>query len=210
VSSRRAAGGRPQVRRRVRAQHLPADERRRRTIAAAIALLADRGPRGCTTSALAAAAGISEAALFKHFPSVQALFDAALQTQADRMSEWVRSFDPGDARDWPAVAALIRHLLAFLERTHGGPLLMLVMGPVSRELQRKAHRSMRQVARRIAAMATRREDVVAMSSFAFAIVQSSVLRWLLDEPAARPTQLAEPMLACLERVFGHGGCEPKK
>jgi AcrR family transcriptional regulator len=206
VSTRR--GGRGTTR--VRAQHLPAEERRRRTIDTAIALLAERGPRGCTTAALAEAAGVSEAAIFKHFPSLQALFDAALQTQADRMNEWIRRFDAGEARDWRAVSALIRHLLAFLERTHGGPLLMLVMGPVSDELRRKAHRSMRQVGRVVARVVTRREDVPAMTAFAFAVVQSSVLRWLLEESAGPPTRIAEPMLRCLDRVFGNGGCEPRK
>jgi AcrR family transcriptional regulator len=209
VSSRRRASGSTKSRH-VRAEHLPAEERRRRTIEAAIALLAERGAHGCTTAALAQAAGISEAALFKHFPSLQALFDAALQAQADRMGEWIRRFDPGEARDWPATSALIRHLLAFLERTHGGPLLMLVMGPVSPGLQRKAHRSMRQVARVIAGVVTRPDDLAPMTSFAFAIVQSSVLRWLLEESAAPPTRIAEPMLACLDRFFRDGGCGSKK
>jgi AcrR family transcriptional regulator len=50
------------------------DERRRAIVAAAVPLFARTGFAGTTTRELAAAAGVSEALLFKHFPSKQSLY----------------------------------------------------------------------------------------------------------------------------------------
>lgn len=55
---------------------LSAEERRAAILAAVRRLFAERGFHGTTTRALAAAAGVSEALLFKHFPDKEALFSA--------------------------------------------------------------------------------------------------------------------------------------
>jgi AcrR family transcriptional regulator len=55
---------------------LTAEQRRAAIIAVARRLFAEHGFHGTTTRALAAAAGISEALLFKHFPDKEALFSA--------------------------------------------------------------------------------------------------------------------------------------
>jgi AcrR family transcriptional regulator len=55
---------------------LPADQRRAAILAAVRRVFAERGFHGTTTRALAAAAGVSEALLFKHFPDKEALFSA--------------------------------------------------------------------------------------------------------------------------------------
>jgi AcrR family transcriptional regulator len=53
---------------------LDSDGRRRAIVAAAVPLFARNGFAGTTTRELAAAAGVSEALLFKHFPSKQSLY----------------------------------------------------------------------------------------------------------------------------------------
>jgi AcrR family transcriptional regulator len=55
-------------------EKLPAEERRRAIIRAVRRVFAERGFDGTTTKALADAAGVSEALLFKHFPTKEALF----------------------------------------------------------------------------------------------------------------------------------------
>jgi AcrR family transcriptional regulator len=55
---------------------MKATERRAAIIAAVRRVFAERGFHGTTTRALAAAAGVSEALLFKHFPDKEALFSA--------------------------------------------------------------------------------------------------------------------------------------
>src|SRR4029079_9014172 len=71
---------------------LDGDERRKAIVRAAVPLFARKGFAGTTTRELAEAAGISEALLFKHFPSKQSLYreirqlgcegDPALETLA--------------------------------------------------------------------------------------------------------------------------------
>ncbi|HTG00774.1 MAG TPA: TetR/AcrR family transcriptional regulator [Nitrospirota bacterium] len=61
---------------------LTADERRQSIINAVIGLFAEKGFDGTTTRELAQAAGISEALLFKHFPSKHSLYVAVLEACA--------------------------------------------------------------------------------------------------------------------------------
>jgi TetR/AcrR family transcriptional regulator, transcriptional repressor of aconitase len=53
---------------------LDSDDRRKAIVTAAVPLFARNGFAGTTTRELAAAAGVSEALLFKHFPSKQSLY----------------------------------------------------------------------------------------------------------------------------------------
>ncbi|HYM72234.1 MAG TPA: helix-turn-helix domain-containing protein [Stellaceae bacterium] len=57
---------------------MDSDERRRAIVMAAVPLFARRGFAGTTTRELAAAAGVSEALLFRHFPSKQSLYHEIL------------------------------------------------------------------------------------------------------------------------------------
>jgi AcrR family transcriptional regulator len=57
-------------------ERLSAEQRRAAILAAVRRVFAERGFHGTTTRALAAAAGVSEALLFKHFPDKEALFSA--------------------------------------------------------------------------------------------------------------------------------------
>ena len=53
---------------------LDSDDRRKAIVSAAVPLFARNGFAGTTTRELAAAAGVSEALLFRHFPSKQSLY----------------------------------------------------------------------------------------------------------------------------------------
>jgi AcrR family transcriptional regulator len=58
---------------------LDSDERRQAIVNAAIPLFARKGFSGATTRELAEAAGVSEALLYRHFPSKQLLYSEILQ-----------------------------------------------------------------------------------------------------------------------------------
>ncbi|MGH7927966.1 MAG: helix-turn-helix domain-containing protein [Candidatus Binatia bacterium] len=62
---------------------LTADERRNAIVEAATKVFAENGFHGTTTRELAKAAGVSEALLYKHFPSKESLFSAMLATGAN-------------------------------------------------------------------------------------------------------------------------------
>ena len=60
---------------------LKGEERRRVIIEAALTLFSQKGFRGTTTKEIAQAAGCSEATLFKHFATKDALYSAILETK---------------------------------------------------------------------------------------------------------------------------------
>jgi AcrR family transcriptional regulator len=68
------------------ASRLSAEERREAIIKAVRAVFAEKGFHGTTTRELAEAAGVSEALLFKHFPTKEALFSAMHRPCADEQT----------------------------------------------------------------------------------------------------------------------------
>jgi AcrR family transcriptional regulator len=62
---------------------LTADKRRNAIVEAATKVFAEKGFHGTTTRELAKAAGVSEALLYKHFPSKESLFSAMLTAGAN-------------------------------------------------------------------------------------------------------------------------------
>jgi AcrR family transcriptional regulator len=62
-------------------RRLKGEERRRVIIEAAPTLFSQKGFRGTTTKEIAQAAGCSEATLFKHFATKDALYSAILETK---------------------------------------------------------------------------------------------------------------------------------
>src|SRR3954462_3895250 len=55
---------------------LPASDRRRQLVETALDIFSRKGFQGTTTKEIAAAAGVTEAIIFRHFPSKQALYNA--------------------------------------------------------------------------------------------------------------------------------------
>src|SRR5258708_12574564 len=79
---------------------LDSDERRQAIVDTAVPLFARRGFAGTTTRELAEAAGISEALLFRHFPSKQLLYREVLQEvgcQGDPALEKLATLPPSSA-----------------------------------------------------------------------------------------------------------------
>jgi AcrR family transcriptional regulator len=70
-----------------RPQRMSAEERRLAILHAAAPVIAQAGLRGASVREIAEAAGVSEALLYKHFPSKQALYAEAL-AEARRLSQF--------------------------------------------------------------------------------------------------------------------------
>lgn len=66
-------------------KHLPAHERRAVTIAAVIDLAAEQNPSDITTAAIAKRMGLTQGALFRHFPSKEAVLQGVMEWVADRL-----------------------------------------------------------------------------------------------------------------------------
>lgn len=66
---------------------MSAGDRRAQLIEAALDVFSRQGFRGATTKEIAARAGVSEAVIFRHFPSKQALYTAVLDSRLDSPEE---------------------------------------------------------------------------------------------------------------------------
>src|SRR5436305_5804706 len=60
---------------------MPASDRRSQILDIALNVFSRKGFNGATTKEIAAAAGVTEAIIFRHFPSKQALYQAVLESQ---------------------------------------------------------------------------------------------------------------------------------
>ncbi len=67
------------------ARHLPAEERRAITVEAVVALAAEQDPSEITTTAIAKRMHLTQGALFRHFPTKEALWQAVMEWVADRL-----------------------------------------------------------------------------------------------------------------------------
>lgn len=106
------------------ARHLPADERRAVTVEAVIELAAEQNPSEITTAAIAKRMGLTQGALFRHFPSKDALWQAVMEWVAERLLARVaRAAEESDS----PLAALEAMFLSHAEfvATHPGVPRML-------------------------------------------------------------------------------------
>jgi TetR/AcrR family transcriptional regulator len=73
-------------------QRLPADERRRQLIETAIDLFSRKGFSGTTTKEIAAAAGVNEAIVFRHFATKKDLYTAIIEHRlGNGLEQWYQS-----------------------------------------------------------------------------------------------------------------------
>src|SRR5207302_1457720 len=124
---------------------LDSDERRQAIVEAAVPLFARKGFSGATTRELAEAAGVSEALLYRHFPSKQLLYSEILQQvgcQGDPALEKLASLPASSATLVCMTRFMVRRFLAGseAERADLDPRLRLVLhscledGAYAREL----------------------------------------------------------------------------
>jgi len=92
---------------------LDSDERRKTIVAAAVPLFARRGFAGTTTKELAEAAGISEALLFRHFPSKKHLYREILRLgcEGDPALERLAALEPSTATLVHMITFMVRYFL---------------------------------------------------------------------------------------------------
>ena len=69
------------------ARHLPAEERRSVTVETVLALAAEQNPSEITTAAISARMNLTQGALFRHFPSKEALWAAVMEWVAERLMQ---------------------------------------------------------------------------------------------------------------------------
>lgn len=94
------------------AKHLPADERRAVTVEAVIDLAAGQNPSTITTAAIAKHMHLTQGALFRHFPTKDAIWQAVMEWVAGQL---LGRIERAAAHSSSALAALEAMFMAHIE-----------------------------------------------------------------------------------------------
>lgn len=115
-----------------RPSRLPAEERRATTVETVIDLAAEQNPSEITTSAIAERMGLTQGALFRHFPTKDAIVEAVLDWAAGRLLARVDKAARGAASPLAALEAVFMAHVDFIADHPGVPRILFG------ELQRPA------------------------------------------------------------------------
>lgn len=111
-------------------KHLPAGERRAATVEAVVDLAAEQNPSDITTAAIAQRMGLTQGALFRHFPTKEAILQAVMSWVSERLLARVDEATRGAASPAAALEAIFMTHIDFVVRHPGVPRMLF------RELQR--------------------------------------------------------------------------
>jgi AcrR family transcriptional regulator len=122
-------------------KQLPADERRAVTVAAVIELSAEQNPNEITTAAIAKRMGLTQGALFRHFPSKDAIWEAVMVWVTERVLARVDKASQTVESPLAALGAVFMTHIDFVVQHPGVPRLLFG------ELQRAGDTPAKQMAR---------------------------------------------------------------
>lgn len=107
-----------------RTKNLPADERRAATVEAVIDLAAEHNPSDITTTAIAGHMGLTQGALFRHFPSKDAILQATMSWVSERLLARVDKAAQGAASPAAALEAMFMAHVDFVAKHPGVPRML--------------------------------------------------------------------------------------
>ena len=122
-------------------KHLPADERRAVTVEAVIALAAEQNPGEITTAAIARHMGLTQGALFRHFPSKDAILQAVMEWVAEHLLARVDKAAQAATSPLAALEAIFMTHIDFIAQHPGVPRMLFG------ELQRAGDTTAKMMAR---------------------------------------------------------------
>ena len=103
---------------------LPADERRSVTIEAVVALAGSQNPSDITTAAIAKHMNLTQGALFRHFPSKDAIWQSVMEWVADHLLARIDSAAEGIDSPLAAMQAMFMSHIDFVIEHPGVPRMM--------------------------------------------------------------------------------------
>jgi TetR/AcrR family transcriptional regulator len=120
---------------------LPTEERQAEIIAAALKLAREKSPVTITTSDIAAAIGVTQGAVFKHFPTKDAIWLAAMQWVSKQLLLRLDEAARAEASALRGLEAVFRAHVAFVIAHPGAPRIIFhelqqpVDSPVKQEVR---------------------------------------------------------------------------
>ena len=124
-----------------RPKNLPADQRRAVTVEAVIELTAGQNPGDITTAAIAKHMDLTQGALFRHFPSKEAIWQAVMEWVAECLLKRVDKAIAGASSPLLALEAVFKTHVEFVASHPGVPRLLFG------ELQRAEDTAAKRMAR---------------------------------------------------------------
>lgn len=107
-----------------RPKHLPADERRAATVEAVVELAAEQNPSDITTTAIAQRMGLTQGALFRHFPTKDAIFQAVMAWVTERLLARLDEAAEGASSPLAALEAVFMTHVVFVSEHPGVPRML--------------------------------------------------------------------------------------
>ena len=126
-------------------KYLPADERRAVTVKAVIALAASQNPGAITTAAIAKQMNLTQGALFRHFPSKDAIWQAVMEWVAERILARVDAAAQSAHSPLAALEAVFYAHIDFVVEHPGVP--RILFGELQRAEDSPAKRAVRTLLR---------------------------------------------------------------
>jgi|SRR5690554_1844139 len=102
-------------------KNLTADERRAVTVEAVVALAAEQNPSDITTTAIAKHMGLTQGAIFRHFPNKEAILQAVMSWVTERLLARVDKAAKGVESPIAALEAIFMAHIGFVSEHPGVP-----------------------------------------------------------------------------------------
>ena len=107
-----------------RARHLPSEERRAEAVEAVIKLAESANPEEITTSAIAARMKLTQGALFRHFPTKDAIWQGVMEWVSDRLLARIDRLAGAESDPLAALEAMFLGHVDFIAEHPGVPRMM--------------------------------------------------------------------------------------
>lgn len=194
---------------------LPAHERRAVTIEAAVRLAGERNPSDVTTAAIAKRMGLTQPALFRHFPSKDAIWAGVMEWVAEQLLANVDRAAASAASPTAALEAVFMAHVELVARHPGVPRILFaeLQRAEDTPAKRMVRTLMRKYGERIRALVElgrdRGEiapdaDAAAAAALFMGSIQGLVLSSLLSGAPSRLRADAPGAFAILRRGIGSG------
>lgn len=105
-------------------KHLPAEDRRAATVEAVVELAGEQNPSDITTTAIAQRMGLTQGALFRHFPTKDAILESVMDWVAERLLARIDKAAASAASPLTALEAVFMAHIGFVAEHPGVPRML--------------------------------------------------------------------------------------
>jgi AcrR family transcriptional regulator len=194
------------------AKHLPADERKNTTIEAVVALAATQNPSDITTGAIAKYMNLTQGALFRHFPTKEAIWQAVMEWASERLLAQIDQARDAANSPLAALEAMFLGHIDFIARHPGVPRMMFgqLQSPHASLPKKMATGLMHGYAERVQAVLQQGQkngqiapdiDLAAAATLFIGSIQGLVMQALMHGDVKAMQAVAPDVFALLKRAL---------